>query len=135
MDRIWPEYLQEAETGFKERYEALGTEDRLLIYHLAEIGIQAPIFPDGTRGPGAVKCDVPLTLEDEHGRLWDLIADLHSHHEMGVFWSPTDNASERLRGIVFGVFSWKDDTDTWLFRRWNGQEFEALTIGQVVADG
>lgn len=76
---------------------------------------------------------MPLALT-EGDAILDLVADLHSHHEMGAHWSRTDNYHERLRGIVFGVFSWAGGTDSWRFRRFTGEAYEDLPYETVVVE-
>lgn len=126
--------IEQIEFCFRATYLQDGTEDRVLIY-TDEQGHLLAARPDMMRSRGAVECDVPLSYEHK-GRMWDLAYDLHSHHEMGAFWSPTDNANECIRGPVFGVFSWRDGPQ-WKFRRWVGPApgFVDLPYEAVVADG
>lgn len=116
---------------FKATYAEEQSEDRVLIYQNAT-GDLALFRPRMSRSAVHVECDLPLTVIKD-GQEWDLIADLHSHHIMGADWSPTDDANERLRGIVFGVFSWREGQDVWLFRCWNGRAYESLAYNEVVA--
>lgn len=128
-----PEHLlRMIETRFRETYAQFGTEDRILVY-ADEHGNLGAVTPQWTRNRAFVAGDLPLSMELD-GRFWDLAFDLHSHHTMGVFWSGTDDANERLRGPVYGVFSWRGNRPAWLFRRWvNPQtEFEALRYSDVV---
>jgi hypothetical protein len=125
--------LHLVQLAFQRTYDMRGTEDRALIYQGPDGGM-AVVTPSMVRRTDEVKCDMPLTIEIA-GEPWDLAFDLHSHHRMGVFWSPTDNANERIRGPVFGVFSWKGYRPAWLFRRFDGTEFEELTYEQVIGDG
>lgn len=126
--------LVQVELMFRMTYLRDKTEDRLLVYADEERNLLLIEVPDMVKRTAEVTCDLPLAIE-RNGRLWDLVFDLHSHHVMGVFWSPDDNRAERFRGPVFGVCSWLDGwPPAWLFRRWNG-EFEALTPEQVIADG
>lgn len=124
--------LAQAEMKFKGTFQAHGSEDRILVYRNAR-GEVAMVHPPADRSAAQVRCDLPLAVHTE-GQLWDLVADLHSHHVLGAAWSPTDDANERLRGIVFGLFSWRGGQNTWLFRQWDGQKFVALSYGEVVAD-
>jgi hypothetical protein len=109
------------------------TEDRMLIYVNGAGELWAPTALM-KRSAASVECDVPLSFERD-GQWWDLAFDLHSHHRMGAFWSPTDNANERVRGPIFGVFSWKGGQPTWLFRRFTGTGWEDLPFEAVVVDG
>lgn len=124
--------LERIQNLFKRTYEKEGTEDRVLIYR-TESGGLLMVYPKAKREPGMVECDVPLTVIHK-GKLYDLILDLHSHHIMGTFFSATDDANERIRGVIFGVFSWKDGVDTWRFRRFNGADFVDVGIEEVVND-
>lgn len=131
--KVKPAALQHVVETFVATYLQHGTEERMLIYQNAQ-GDHIMIRPHGPRQRGSVVCDVSLTITDNHGGLWDLIADLHSHHVMGAFWSTTDNANERVRGPIFGVFSWRDGQPKWLFRRFTGQGFVDLAPEEVVTD-
>lgn len=136
--KLSQEQIARVEMAFIGCYHELGTEDRILIY-CDEAGALHAVWPSGERSRGHVRCDVPLTIEHD-GRLWDLAFDLHSHHEMGAFWSLTDNDNERIRGPVFGVCAWVPfrSPPQWLFRRFTGKGpsgYEAVSYGEVVADG
>lgn len=125
--------LRAVEKHFICTYEVYGTEERLLIYQDGA-GILLVTLPRMERSAGSVQGDVALTMVRD-GTEWDLVMDLHSHHVMGAFWSSTDDANERLRGIAFGVFSWQAGLFAWLFRRFTGQGFEDLPYEAVVGDG
>lgn len=126
--------LTRTELTFLSTYLRRRTEDRMLIY-ADDQGNHQVVRPEASRQRGSVTCDVPLTIE-QHGHLWDLVFDLHSHHVMGAFWSGTDDANERLRGPVFGVCSWQGCwPPVWLFRRFDGHEFVELSAQEVIADG
>lgn len=133
VQQIAADLVCRAELLFLTTYERARTEDRVLVYRNGD-GDTWLVWPTAERSSGRVECDAPLSIAVA-GQDWDLIADLHSHHVMGAFWSSTDDRNERLRGITFGVFSWRDDQATWLFRRWTGQAFEDLSYEQVVAGG
>lgn len=122
--------LRQIEGCFRATYLRFGTEDRLVVYRNVAGAFAVGELPMARR-VGAVSCDLPLSAEVD-GVTWDLAYDLHSHHLMGAFWSTTDDANERLRGVTFGVFSWKGGIDSWLFRRFTGQGFEDLSYHEVV---
>jgi hypothetical protein len=124
--------LMQAQAIFETTYLCQGSEERVLIYQ-NDAGAQFLIVPPSFRQATRVRCDLPLTFYI-NGEEWDLVADLHSHHIMGTYWSKTDDANERLRGITFGVCSWLDTDDRWAFRRFTGQGFETLTRDDVIAD-
>ncbi|MBI4339540.1 MAG: hypothetical protein HY680_06260 [Chloroflexi bacterium] len=133
MVKISGDALWQVQAMFKATYVEEQSEDRVLIYQNAT-GDLALYRPRMSRSVVHVECDVQLTVIKD-GQEWDLIADLHSHHIMGGDWSPIDDANERLRGILFGLFSWKEGHDVWLFRRWNGQTYEPVMYNEVVAIG
>lgn len=126
--------LRQIEARFLDTYTQQGTEDRVLVY-VDDAGNMGVVAPKWTRHRSFVAGDLPLALELD-GRLWDLAFDLHSHHIMGAFWSDTDPANERIRGVVFGVCSWRDGLPAWQFRRWLGPAagFESLPYSDVVTD-
>lgn len=121
--------FSDIEKVFKATYAQQQSEDRYLIYR-SEDGDLWSVYPPSKRTAGEVECDIPLTIIVS-GVTYDLAYDLHSHHLMGVFWSPTDNANECIRGVTFGVFSWIDQ-DTWLFRRFTGQDFVDVPVTEVL---
>lgn len=122
------------ESAFYAAFLTYGTEERILVYASTE-GKLHPVCPEGRRSRGSVECEVPLAIERE-GSVWGLAYDLHSHHVMGAFWSGTDDANERIPGVVFGVFSWQPGRAGWLFRRWDRLAgFQELTREEVVDHG
>lgn len=127
------EILAAIEQRFKDIHEAKGTEARVLIYR-SENGALRVTWPAVIATPTSVRIfgDTPDSFLEE-GVWWDLAYDLHSHHVMGAFWSPTDNFNERRRNVVFGVFSWRRGYDTWLFRTFDGKQFVDLTHEEVSA--
>jgi len=132
--RLSPALLTLIEDMFRTTYTLFGTEDRLLIFRDGS-GRLHPERPEMERRTGYVQGDIDLNREVA-GDWWDLAYDLHSHHVMGAFWSSTDDANERLRGIAFGVFSWRQESGpTWLFRRFDGKSFVDLPYSEVVGDG
>ncbi|HYG60723.1 MAG TPA: hypothetical protein VD902_21825 [Symbiobacteriaceae bacterium] len=133
MPKISRALVEQIEYVFMVTYVRDQTEDRLLIY-VGQDGRRKIVRPEMRRTRASVQGDVQLTIQDDDGALLDLAFDLHSHHLMGAFWSGTDNANERIRGPIFGVFSWKDNTPTWLFRRFTG-EFTDLAYEEVVSGG
>ncbi len=131
--KLTPALLEKVEEFFAGMYALHGSEARVLVYR-NEAGALVPVVPPQDVTRGSVRCDVDLSVVQD-GHIWDLAFDLHSHHEMGAFWSPTDSANERIRGVTFGVFSWKGGQRTRLFRRFTGHDFEYLQVAEVVVDG
>lgn len=127
---LTPKQLERIENLFKATYAKDKTEDRVLLYR-SESGGMMMVYPPARRAGGMVECDLPLTVVHK-GKLYDLVLDLHSHHEMGAFFSQTDDENEHIRGVIFGVFSWKDRVDTWLFRRFDGTSFVEVKPEEVV---
>ncbi len=130
--QIGAQALRLIEAAFKLTYATSGTEDRLLIYRNASTGAPAVARPEARASRFGVECDMHLAVVRD-GQIWDLAFDLHSHHVLGAYWSSTDNWWERLRGITYGVFSWKDGQDIWLFRQWDGHGFIPRAYDEVVA--
>lgn len=98
-------------------------ESRALVYvkrndYLEPIFFKV-VFPDSKNTATTTISDVDLNYFDNEVGMLSLYADFHSHHTMGTFFSSTDDHDEKNRhNIIFGVFSWKNNINKWLFRTW-----------------
>lgn len=127
--------LLQTQDLFKETFAKHGTEDRLLVYR-NEKGELWAVQPPMKRSVDEVEILGALQTTVIHeGQTWGLMADLHSHHHFGAFWSEDDDENEYLRRVVYGVFSWQGGQDVWLFRHFTGTELVPLHYAEVVVDG
>ena len=111
--------------NFMIHYSATGSEARALIYRNVETKELKVEFMNENTTPTA--CIGSPDMFWNNNIDWPLYADLHSHHIMGAYFSATDDEHERVRNIVFGVFSWKDGKCKWVFRYFDGEKFVGVS--------
>lgn len=114
----------------KAVYNANKTEARGLVYINVENNKDYLIETSTTNTAISATMDVNLAIERE-GKTYYLCADIHSHHVMGAYFSEQDNADDKIRNIVYGVYSWKDHFLQWKFRYWNGTEHISLSFEEA----